>query len=102
MKRVLILLLFVLVAGCNNGGPDRGPWIWTCPKCDNDLSGLADDYGASSIKRCWICGLHFHGHPRIAPVRRRKNDVTQPSRRDPIPQDGFYIPENLREYFNNQ
>lgn len=30
MKRVLILLLFVLVAGCADTGPDSD---WECPSC---------------------------------------------------------------------
>lgn len=42
MKRVLILLLFVLVVGCNNGGPDSD---WECTSCHWGVGEEAVDYG---------------------------------------------------------
>ena len=90
MKRVLILLLFVLVVGC----ADRGPMTWACPKCDDDFGGGVRD-GVGSQKNasdfwgqyCSVCGYQIPGGGR--PVRRRANAAPPPT----MPDWGPVIPD---------
>jgi hypothetical protein len=89
MKRVLILLLFVLVVGCNNGGPDTGPMTWACEKCDVDLGADVRDLNASAFwgQYCAVCG---HQTPwGGSPVRRRANAAPPPT----MPDWGPVIPD---------
>jgi hypothetical protein len=80
MKRVLILLLFVLVAGCgekSDTGSDSWPGgDWECPSCHRDI-----DLWASKCPNCgdvfedhsWSFGadgeMVFNGH---WPIKREK------------------------------
>ena len=69
MKRVLILLLFVLVVGCADTGPDTG---WKCPSCGWG--------GGETELDCLNCGDKFrstHGSGWVydtdhLPVKREK------------------------------
>ena len=64
MKRVLILLLFVLVAGCNNRGPDSD---WECPSCHWGV-------GRKSVK-CPNCGDAFESVLFYDRVNQKQHEV---------------------------
>ena len=64
MKRVLILLLFVLVVGCADTGPDSD---WECPSCGWGIG--------KNAEKCSNCDDQFMPQGflnRKIPVKREK------------------------------
>ena len=73
MKRVLILLLFVLVAGCDNG-PDTG---WECPVCGWGVGQTASE--------CPNCGVKYSKLSREYSVDEHDRKVITEHSWGPVP-----------------